>query len=135
MYKLNTGGTQVSTYNVEEARDEELAALVTVLEAPLHLLTGSLVVQPPTIPPLVHPLPALPGLIIKAPLRHGGHVQLVEELGVEEVVLGDLPPAHGAPLGLGGEPLDTEVAEHVRAGQLYWVDGGLQTHRTLQSLL
>ena len=125
----------VSTYNVEEARNEELAPLVAVPEAPLHLLTGPLVVQPPAVPPLVHPLPALPGLVIKAPLRHGGHVQLVEELGVEEEVFRDLPPAHGAPLGLGGEPLDAEVAEHMGAGQLDRVDGGLQADCALESLL
>ena len=135
MYKMYTIEIHVSTYNIEEARNEELAALVTVLEAPLHLLTGPLVVQPPAVPPLVHPLPALPGLVIKAPLRHGGHVQLVEELGVEEEVFRDLPPAHGAPLGLGGEPLDAEVAEHVGAGQLDRVDGGLEAHRALESLL
>ena len=44
-------------------------------------------------------------------------------------------PAHGAPLGLGGEALDAEEAENVGAGQLNWVYRGLETHRALNGVL
>ena len=44
-------------------------------------------------------------------------------------------PAHGAPLGLGGEALDAEEAEHVGAGQLDRVYRGLEAHRALNTVL
>ena len=56
-----------------------------------------------------------------------------KEFRVLYEVFRDLSPAHGAPLGLGGEALHAEVAEDVRAGQLYGIYRGLQADRTLQN--
>ena len=58
----------------------------------------------------------------------------VQQRGVQQVVLGHLAAAHGAPLGLCGEALDAEEAEDVRAGELHGVHRGLQAHRALDTL-
>ena len=108
------------TYYVEKACYEQFTPLVTFLERLLYFVTGSLVIQPPPIPPLVDPLPTST-LVLESSLSDGVKVDFRKELWVLDEVFRDLSPAHGASLGLTGEAFHTEEAEHVATGKLDWI--------------
>ena len=126
------------TYYVEKACYEQFTPLIRFLERLLYLLAGPLVIEPPAIPALVHPLPA-PTFVLKMRQifqeKMGGpplsdlesslsdcvKVDFRKEIWVLYEVFRNFSPAHGASLGLSSEAFHTEVAEDMAAGQLDWI--------------